>query len=237
MHEEAPMTTTSRSARPALLALAITATAGCASAPQLQPPPPAAAPAPAAPASAAAATPALAFAVFQPDGSTAQGGMLAGFAYSEKPGDATFDKVVVTNGAARVHGTVWPQKGSTWAGIGFTASAGADGKTRDLSRQRTLHVQLAAATATQLRVRLLGEDKATRDNGCYPVVMQAVTAELRDYAIELSRFTPEAYCGAQGRSIAATAPAVAAIEVSDPALTPGTERMVDFQVGRIELKP
>jgi hypothetical protein len=174
--------------------------------------------------------------VFQPDGTTAQGGMFAGFAYSEKPGDATFDKVVVANGTARVSGTVWPQKGSTWAGVGFTAAAAADGKTLDLSKQRTLHVQLASATAKQLRVRLVGDDKATRDNGCYPVVVQDVTPELRDHAIALSRFAPEAYCGAQGRSVATTAPSVAAIEVSDPTLTPGAKRPVDFQVGRIELK-
>lgn len=229
------MTTTSHGTRLGLLALAITAMAGCAIAPQPKAQAPAASPAPAP--QAAAPSPALAFAVFRPDGTTAQGGMFTGFAYSEKPGDATFDKIAVANGTARVNGSVWPQKGSTWAGIGFTAAAGADGKTLDLSQQRTLHLQLASATTTQLRVRLVGDDKATRDNGCYPVAVQNVTPELRDYAIPLSRFAPEAYCGAQGRSVAATATAVAAIEVSDPALTPGTKRLVDFQVGRIELKP
>jgi hypothetical protein len=231
------MTTTSPGTRLGLLALAITAMAGCAIAPQPKAQAPAASPAPAPQAAAAAPSPALAFAVFRPDGTTAQGGMFTGFAYSEKPGDATFDKIAVANGTARVNGSVWPQKGSTWAGIGFTAAAGADGKTLDLSQQRTLYLQLASATTTQLRVRLVGDDKATRDNGCYPVAVQNVTPELRDYAIPLSRFAPEAYCGAQGRSVAATATAVAAIEVSDPALTPGTKRLVDFQVGRIELKP
>lgn len=234
------MTTTSLRTRLGLLALATAATAGCALAPQ--PGSKTASTSPAAATQAAAATagsasPALAFAVFQADGTTAQGGMSAAFAYSEKPGDASFDKVTVANGTARVTGTVWPQKGSTWAGIGFTAAAGADGKTLDLSKQRTLHLQLASATTRQLRVRLVGDDKATRDNGCYPVVVQDVTPELREYAIALSRFAPEAYCGAQGRSVAMTAAAVAAIEVSDPMLTPGAKRSVDFQVGRIELKP
>jgi hypothetical protein len=138
------MTTASNRTRPGLLALAIIATAGCAATPQpdtkppaVAPAPPAApapapAPAPAARASAEAATPASTFAVFQPDGTTAQGGTFAGFAYSEKPGDASFDKVAVTNGTARVNGTVWPQKGSTWAGIGFTTAAGADGRVLDL---------------------------------------------------------------------------------------------------------
>ena len=236
------MTTTSHRTRLGLLALAISATAGCSIVGQRDTKTPAAAPAPAATASpaqqatAAGAPGGHAFAVFKADGSTAQGGMYSGFAYSEKPGDASLEKVAVTNGTARVNGTVWPQKGSTWAGIGFTAAAGADGKTLDLSQQRTLHLQLASATATQLRVRLVGDDKATRDNGCYPVAVQSVTPELRDYSIALSRFAPEAYCGAQGRSAGATTPAVVAIEVSDPALTPGAKRTVDFQVGRIELK-
>ena len=146
-------TTTSTRTRPALLALAIIATAGCATAPPPDARPataslaPGASSAPAAAAArapAAAATPALTFAVFQSDGSTVQGGMFAGFAYCEKPGDASFDKVAVSNGTARVNGTVWPQKGSTWAGIGFTVAASADGKTLDLSKQRTLHVQLAS---------------------------------------------------------------------------------------------
>jgi hypothetical protein len=116
------------------------------------------------------------------------------------------------------------------------AGSGPAGKTVDLSAQRTLHLQLASATATQLRVRVMGNDKATRDNGCYPVVVQKVTPELRDYAIPLAAFAPEAYCSAQGRSMAATAAAVAAIEVSDPAISAAL-RPVDFQVGRIELRP
>jgi hypothetical protein len=231
------MTNTSHRTRLGLLALAIAAMAGCAIAPQPKAQATAASPAPAPQAALAAPSPVLTFAVFRPDGTTAQGGMFTGFAYSEKPGDASLDKIAVANGAARVNGSVWPQKGSTWAGIGFTATAGADGKTLDLTQQRTLHLQLASATATQLRVRLVGDDKATRDNGCYPVAVQSVTPELRDYTIALARFAPEAYCGAQGRSVAATAPAVVAVEVSDPALTPGAKRAVDFQVGRIELKP
>lgn len=133
-------------------------------------------------------------------------------------------------------GTVGAGSGSAWGGIGLTAGSGPAGKTVDLSAQRTLHLQLASATATQLRVRVMGNDKATRDNGCYPVVVQKVTPELRDYVIPLSSFSPEAYCTAQGRSIAHTASAVAAIEVSDPTLS-AASRPVDFQVGRIELQP
>ena len=167
---------------------------------------------------------------------TAQGGAISAFAYSEKPGDATLGKLSTANGVARVTGTVGARSGSTWGGIGLTAGSGPAGKTSDISKQGSLHVQLTSATATQLRVRVMGNDKATRDNGCYPVVVQKVTPELRDYDIPLAYFAPESYCAAQGRSIAQTAPVVAAIEVSDPAIT-ATSRPVDFQVGRIELRP
>lgn len=165
---------------------------------------------------------------------TAQGGAISAFAYSEKPGDASLGKLAIANGVARVTGTVGARSGSTWGGIGLTAGSGPAGKTIDLSAQRTLHLQLASATATQLRVRVMGSDKATRDNGCYPVFVQPVTTELRDYSIDLSRFASESYCGGNARSIAATSTAVAAVEVADPKVA-GGKRDIDFQVGRITL--
>ncbi len=230
MHRHAPLT-----APLALAALALLQ--ACST-----PPAPASAPQPApAPAPAAVAAPdttgAMVFALPQRGGVTAQGGRYEAFAYAEKPGDAKMEKLSAANGVARVTGVVWPQLGSTWGGIGFTATAGGEGGSVDLSARRTLRLQLASATAQQLRVRVMGADKATRDNGCYPVVMLPVSAELREHAIPLAALAPEAYCGANGRSIAATAPAVTAIEVSDPTLTAGTRHAVDFSVGRIELLP
>jgi hypothetical protein len=179
---------------------------------------------------------ALVFAVPQPGGTTVQGGQYEAFAYSEKPGDAKLDQVAVAAGVARVTGSLWAQKGSTWGGIGFTSSPGAPGKTADLSAQRSLRIQLASTTATHLRLRVVGSDQATREAGCYPVALVPVSAELREHTIPLSGFAPEGYCEARGKSIASTAPAVAAIEVSD-ATVAGTRRAVDFQVGRIELRP
>jgi hypothetical protein len=180
---------------------------------------------------------ALVFAVPQAGGSTQQGGSLEAFAYAEKAGDATFSGLAVAEGVAHVTGTIWPQKGSTWAGIGFLATSGSPGKTIDLSTQRTLRIQLASATATQLRVRVMGADPATRDAGCYPVTTVAVTNELREIVLPLTAFAPESYCEARGRSIATVAPQVAAIEVSDPTLAGTTKRAVDFRVGRISLAP
>lgn len=162
---------------------------------------------------------------------TEQGAAVEGFAYSEKPGDATLTKVNVAEGAANVSGVIWPQKGSTWAGVALSVDAAAAVKTIDVSSYKALTLQLAG-NAPSLRIRLMGTDKATRDNGCYPVVVQPVTPELREYSIELSRFAPEGYCGANARSLAATSTAVATVEVADPKVG-GGKRDVDFRVGHI----
>ncbi|RQP26513.1 hypothetical protein DZC73_05770 [Albitalea terrae] len=168
------------------------------------------------------------------EGRTEQGASLDGFAYSEKPGDASFGKISVADGVAHVTGVIWPQKGSSWGGIGFSVGAGNGGKTLDLSSYKTLTLQLAANAPGTLRIRVMGNEKATRDNGCYPVVVQPVSTELREYSIDLSRFASEAYCGGNARTIAATSTAVSAVEVADPKVA-GGKRDIDFQVGRITL--
>ncbi|MBL0727638.1 hypothetical protein [Piscinibacter sp. HJYY11] len=189
------------------------------------------------PTSASAAPAPLVFAVPAPAGATAQGGTHEAFAYSEKEGDARIDDVKVVDGVARVTGTVWPQKGSSWAGIGFLATPGPAGKTSDLSAHRHVRLQLASPAAAQLRVRVLGDDPATRQSGCYPIATVAVGAGLREVAVPLSAFRPEGYCDARGKPIAAVLPAVAAIEVSDPTLSGTSRRAVDFSVGRITVGP
>ncbi|MBI5268660.1 MAG: hypothetical protein HY856_03185 [Burkholderiales bacterium] len=220
----------------AVVALAAAA-AGCSTTPGLTAPA-AKAPAPApAPAPAAAAAPAtrtdtgtLPFATMK-GALTEQGGTLDPFAYSEKPGDAQLGKLSVADGVAQVTGVIWPQKGSTWAGVALSVNAGAAGKTVDLSGYKSVTLQLAG-NLPSLRLRIMGADKVVRDSGCYPIVMQPVTTELREYTIELSRFAPEGYCGGNARSIAATQPAVATVEVADAKVS-GARRDVAFRVGRI----
>jgi len=224
------------------LAAAAALSAGCSTTPPAAgtapAPAPVAVPAPAPAPVAAAATPAsetgtLVFATMKAEGRTDQGASLDGFAYSEKPGDASFGKISVASGVARVTGVIWPQKGSTWGGIGFSVGA-AGGKAMDLSSYKTLSLQLAASAPGTLRIRVMGNEKATRDNGCYPVFVQPVTTELREYSIDLSRFASESYCGGNARTIAATSTAVAGVEVADPKVA-GGKRDIDFQVGRITL--
>lgn len=187
------------------------------------------------PKAASPAVSALALVSLRVDGSTEQGGHVDGFAYAEKDGDARFDGVQVSDGVARVTGQLGAKKGSSWGGIGFVASLAADDKPQNLSTRRVLVLRLASASARSLRVRLLGPDKATRDNGCYPVFVQPVTPELAEYRIALDRFAPESYCGAQARSVGVTLPAVAAVEVTDPAMA-ASVRAVDFRVGAVSVQ-
>ena len=171
------------------------------------------------------------------DGRTAEGGYIDGFAYAEKPGDATLGKIAVAGGVARATGEIEPRRGSTWGGIGLTTSVARGTHTVDVSASRALVVALAANGTGTLRVRLVGTNTATRDAGCYPVAIVRVTPELRDYTLPVASFAPEAYCGANSPGGVATASALAAVEVADPAVTPGRRRLVDFTVGAIRVTP
>lgn len=181
----------------------------------------------------AAATPIVSFTSAT---TTAQGGSVDAFSYSEKPGDATLGNVTFANGAVRATGKLGAEKGSSWGGIGLIAGVAAGEKTVNIAGKTNLRIKLASATASTLRVRIMSTDKATRDNGCYPVAVQKVTAELREYSIPLATFAPEGYCAAMGRSIATVTGAVASIEVSDPSV-PSKARVVDFTVGSVEVLP
>jgi hypothetical protein len=188
---------------------------------------------------AAAAEPAvdsnrLVIATMKAGSGTEQGASTDAFAYAEKAGDAAVGKLAAANGVARVTGVIWPQKGSTWAGVGFTAGVGKGDKPMDASAYKTVTLQLAASTPGVLRIRLLGDEKAVRDAGCYPVVLQPVTPDLREYSISLARFASESYCGANARTVAVTQGALSAVEVAD-AKVGGGKRDIDFQVGRITL--
>jgi len=176
----------------------------------------------------------LVLASMKTGGGTDQGASTDAFAYSEKAGDASVGKLAAANGVARVTGVIWPQKGSTWAGIGFSAGVAGGGKPMDASAYKTLTLQLAASAPGVLRIRVLGDDKAVRDTGCYPVALQPVTPELREYSIPLSRFVSESYCGVNARTVAVTQAALSAVEVADAKVSAG-KRDVDFQVGRITL--
>ncbi len=171
------------------------------------------------------------------DGRTAEGGYIDGFAYSEKPGDATLGKIAVGGGVSHATGEIEPRRGSSWGGIGLTTSVARGSRTVDVSSAHALVLALAANGTGTLRVRLVGTNTAVRDAGCYPVAVVRVTPELRDYTLPVASFAPESYCAAGSPGGVAAASALAAVEVADAAVTPGRRHQVDFTVGAIRVAP
>jgi hypothetical protein len=141
-----------------------------------------------------------------------------------------FKKGLVTYSGVVGYGNV-----SHYGGIGFTACIKKDCSPIDATRFRSVTVWLASPTVPKLRFRVLGPDKATGENGCYPIYMQEVSEDLAAYEIPLSAFTNEEYCGrGRARTMAQTLPAVVGFEIVDAAVR---GKSTAFTVGAIDLNP
>jgi len=103
------------------------------------------------------------------DGGAAEGGVVDGITFSEKPGDVAIDPVAHSSGASRATGAIEPRHGSTWGGIALSTSLQRGGRALDAGSSRTLAISPASAGSGTLRVRLVSTDVALRDSGCYPV--------------------------------------------------------------------
>jgi len=217
--------------------LALAALAGCAA--KTVKPADATAPAATAAALAAAATPAtseLSWATVGPaTATTAQGGSINTFSYSEKPGDVAMDALVINGDMVQVRGNFVAKSGSAWAGMGVSIETG-NNQPMDASGYKTLRIRLAAPNGAKLRLRLNGTDVKVRDSGCFPSFTQVVTAKDTLYEIPFSRFAPETYCGANGATVAKTLPRIATVEVADTS-DPVKSRSVQFSIGAISLMP
>jgi hypothetical protein len=191
------------------------------------------------PAGDAAASPSAGRALVTPlaGGRTAEGGVIDGFQFSEKPGDVSLDPVTFAAGTAHASGVIDPRRGSSWGGIALTASLARGGRAVDVASARAIALSLAAPGAATLRVRLLGRDAALRDNGCYPVALVQVTPELKEYTLPIAAFEPESYCGAGAPAGPAVAGAMTAVEIADATVVAGRRRAVDFTVGVIRALP
>ena len=214
--------------------LALAALAGCA-AKTAKPAEATAAPA----AAASAATPAtaeLTWATFGPaTATTAQGGFINTFSYSEKPGDVAMGALGITDDMLQVRGNFVAKSGSAWAGLGVSVEAG-NNQPMDASGYKSLRIRLSAPNGGKLRLRLNGTDVKVRDSGCFPSFTQAVTAKDTVFVIPFSRFAPEAYCGANGATVAKTLPRLAMVEVADTS-DPVKARASHFSIGAISLLP
>lgn len=214
--------------------LALAALAGCA-AKTAKPVEATAAPAAATPA-ATPATAELTWATFGPaTATTAQGGFINTFSYSEKPGDVAMDALAINGDMVQVRGNFVAKSGSAWAGLGVSIEAG-NNQPMDASGYKSLRIRLAAPNGGKLRLRLNGTDIKVRDSGCFPSFTQAVTAKDTVYEIPFSRFAPEAYCGANGATVAKTLPRFAMVEVADTS-DPVKARASNFSIGAISLLP
>jgi len=171
------------------------------------------------------------------DGRTAEGGVVDGFMFAERPGDVAIDPVAHSSGAVRATGVIEPRHGSTWGGIALSTSLQRGGRALDASSSRTLAISLASAGSGTLRVRLVGPNVALRDSGCYPIATVHVEPQLKEYAVPIASFAPESFCGANAPAGVATAATLSAVEVADATVTPGRRRQVDFTVGTIRVLP
>jgi len=171
------------------------------------------------------------------DGRTAEGGVVDGFMFAEKPGDVAIEPVAYASGTARATGVIEPRHGSTWGGIALSTSLQRGARALDAGSSRTLAISLASAGSGTLRVRLVGPDVALRDSGCYPVATVHVEPQLKEYAVPIAAFAPESYCGANAPAGVAAAARLSAVEVADASVTPGRRRRVDFTVGTIRVLP
>lgn len=168
------------------------------------------------------------------NGATAvvEGGSIEGTVYSEKPGDASLGDISVgNNGVLNVTGQFNTRGGSQWAGVGIVVISP---RPVVASAYKALKVHLAGHTVGKLRLRILGDDTAIQQRGCYPVVMLPVKPQVTEYRVELSQFAAPEYCGADGVDVKTTLESLTAIEIIDAA-EPVRDRAVSFNVGTLSL--
>ncbi|SHN13093.1 hypothetical protein [Rhizobacter sp. OV335] len=168
------------------------------------------------------------------NGATAvvEGGSIEGTVYSEKPSDAILGDISVgNNGVLNVTGQFNTRGGSQWAGVGIVVISP---RPVVASAYKALKVHLAGHTVGKLRLRILGDDTAIQQRGCYPVVMLPVKPQVTEYRVEFSQFAAPEYCGADGVDVKTTLESLTAIEIIDAA-EPVRDRAVSFNVGTLSL--
>lgn len=168
------------------------------------------------------------------DGATAsvEGGSIQGLIYAENPGDAALGDITVrSNGVVNVTGQFNTRGGSKWAGVGIVLVAPRPVVATEF---KALKIHLAGHTVSQLRLRLVGDDPAVGQRGCYPILMLPVKPQVTEYRLDLSQFAPPDYCGPQGVDVKSTLQALTAIEIAD-APEPVNDRAVSFNVGSLSL--
>lgn len=199
-------------------------------------PPPAPAPQPApTPAPAASSGGAYMAVEFTGVRTTRSGGEIVDTHYSEVPDDVSITNRQFGSGMLTYTGQVGMGKGSSYAGIGLVANIQAGAKPLDASHYKTIVFRrLSMVGGGMLRLRIQGPDGKVLAAGCYPVMRAKVGNDPKDYTFNLADFTPEGWCGAQGRAPEETLPRLVSIEVATDAIE---EKPTTFTVGAIKLAP
>jgi hypothetical protein len=188
----------------------------------------------AAPAAAVPAAPAGALVVeFASAGATRTGGSVSETVYSERPGDAALSRKEFADGVVTYTGQVGFGKGSQWAGMGVGFNVLPDAKPTDGGKFKTVTFRLASTTRL-LRLRVTGSEEKIRTAGCYPIYIQEVTEELKDYTIPLERFKPEGWCAANAREIKDALSGLVGFEAVSTNIN---KKEITISVGTLTLSP
>ncbi len=165
---------------------------------------------------------------------TKAGAVVTETKYSEKPGDVEITKKEFAAGVVTITGQVGMGKGSSYYGIGLNFAINADGKPIDARAFKSVTFHVASTTARTLRLRISGSDEKVRNGGCYPVYVQDVTKDVKEYTIPVSKFASESWCAAQSKSVDSTLADLYGFEVADTTASKGPTQMM---VGTITLNP
>lgn len=165
---------------------------------------------------------------------TKSGGEVTDTRYSEKADDAVIQGREFADGVVTYAGQVGMGKGSAWAGIGFSVNIQPQGKPMDASRFRSVTFLLAAAPEGSLRLRVIGAEEKIRSAGCYPIVMQTVGKDVREFTVPLAKFSSEGWCAGNARDVKKVLAELVGFEIVDVNMR---KAPASLSVGSITLNP
>ncbi len=165
---------------------------------------------------------------------TRSGGEVTDTRYSEKADDAVINGREFADGVVTYTGQVGMGKGSAWAGIGLSVNIQPQGKPMDARKFKSVTFRLAAAPPGSLRLRVIGTEEKIRSAGCYPIVMQNVTREVKEVTVPLSKFSSEGWCAGNARDLEKVLAELVGFEIVDVNMR---KAPASLSVGSITLNP
>jgi hypothetical protein len=165
--------------------------------------------------------------------SSTQNGSVTSNGYSERAGDFNADRPVVSGETISVSYLLSKTNGSTFGGAGIVINS-PNNRPANLAGYTKLRLKMQATNTSKIRLRIGGNDRATQNNGCYPVKFHAITDKLESYTINLGDFFSESYCGNNAKTAAATLAELAYIEISDVEMPTSNQKRGQIIISNIE---